>query len=116
MIQEGDDRLLSHLRMLLRRERILEAARKILLRGVEHGKTISFCLNKQAAFVGHPSFCAREGESPMGPICFSITTGDPNRLIDWLATKTIGGFPVDEKCPLESPRSAYSVRPSRTEP
>jgi len=112
LIQEGDDRLLSRLRSLLRRERILDAARKYLLRGTEYGTTINFCLNKQAAFAGHASFCAREGESPMGPICFSVVTNDPNRLIDWLATKTIGGIPVDEKCQLGYPRSAFSEEPS----
>lgn len=94
LIQEGDRGLLVHLRALLRRERILDAARKMMQRGVE-GTSITFHLNKQVAHAGHVSFCRPTGESPMGPITFHISDEDPRSLIEWLATKTVDGVPVD---------------------
>lgn len=72
---------------LLRRERILDAARTVLLRGVQ-GKKIVFYLNKQVAYVGHISFSQPYGESPLGPICVEIECDDPHSLIDWLTPKT----------------------------
>jgi hypothetical protein len=112
LVQEGDERLLSPLRSLLRRERILDAARKIIGRSLEDN-SFTFCLNKQVAMAGHASFCNLRGESPLGPILFQVTTDDPNSLIDWLATRTSGGIPVDETCPSESQLSAYSEKPSK---
>jgi len=94
LVQEGDRGLLSNLRTLLRRERILDAARKMIHRGMEGG-TVTFCMNKQVAFAGHASFCRPTGESPMGPITFCITDDDPYSLIEWLATRTVDGIPVD---------------------
>lgn len=82
------------MRSLLRRERILDAARKMMLRGME-GSTVTFCMNKQVAHAGHISFCRPAGESPMGPITFCISDDDPYSLIEWLATRTIDGVPVD---------------------
>ncbi|MCX8170359.1 MAG: hypothetical protein N3E47_00080 [Candidatus Bathyarchaeota archaeon] len=72
---------------LLRRERILDAARAVLLRGVQ-GKKIVFYLNKQVAYVGHISFSQPYGESPLGPILVEIQCDDPHSLIDWLTPKT----------------------------
>ncbi|TDA40232.1 MAG: hypothetical protein DSO08_00045 [Candidatus Methanomethylicota archaeon] len=112
IVQEGDTSLLSKLRALLRRERILDAARKVMLAGVE-GSTITFHLNKQVAYAGHVSFCMPEGESPLGPITFHIKAEDPKALIDWLATKTIDGVPVDELWKSGSQHSAPSERRSR---
>lgn len=86
---------LEKLRNLLRRERILDAARRMILAG-RKGNTLTFYLNKQAAYVGHASFCKPERESPLGPITFHIECDDIDKLVDWLATKTIGGVPVDE--------------------
>lgn len=94
LTQEGDRGLLLALRTLLRRERILDAARKAMLRGTEGGK-VTFCMNKQVAFAGHASFCRPAGESPMGPITFHISDDDPYSLIEWLATRTVDGVPVD---------------------
>ncbi|MDH5811072.1 MAG: RNA-binding domain-containing protein [Candidatus Methanomethylicaceae archaeon] len=112
IVLEGDASLLSKLRALLRRERILDAARKVMLAGVE-GSTITFHLNKQVAYAGHVSFCMPEGESPLGPITFHIKTEDPKLLIDWLATKTIDGVPVDELWKSGSQHFAQSERRSR---
>ena len=72
---------------LLRRERILDAARKVLFRGIR-GKKIVFYLNKQVAYVGHISFSQPYGESPLGPIRVEIQCDDPQSLIDWLTPKT----------------------------
>ncbi len=72
---------------LLRRERILDAARRIMIKGLK-GKTITFYLNKQVAFVGHVSFSQPEKESPLGPIMVRISCENPRELIDWLTPKT----------------------------
>ncbi|MCX8170079.1 MAG: hypothetical protein N3D72_03200 [Candidatus Methanomethyliaceae archaeon] len=112
IIQEGDESLLIRLRELLRRERILDAARRVIMQGVE-GQTITFHLNRQVAYVGHISFCKPEGESPLGPITFHIWTENVKELIDWLATRTIGGVPVDELCPSEYRPYAQLEKPSK---
>ena len=72
---------------LLRREQILDAARGVLLKGIQ-GNTICFCLNKQVAYVGHISFSQSIGESPLGPIRVEIESENPRAVIDWLAPKT----------------------------
>lgn len=73
---------------LLRRERILDAARTVLLRGLL-GNKITFYLNKQVAYVGHISFSQPYGESPLGPISVEIQCDDPQSLIDWLTPRTV---------------------------
>ncbi|MBM5805161.1 MAG: hypothetical protein FJZ49_03730 [Candidatus Verstraetearchaeota archaeon] len=112
LVQEGNESLLTKLRSLLRRERTLDAARKLMLRGVE-GSTITFHINKQVALAGHIAFCMPVGESPLGPITFHISTDDPKSLIEWLATRTVDGVPVDELCQSGSPRYARSERRTR---
>ncbi len=71
---------------LLRRERIRDAARTVLFRGLE-GTTITFFLNKQVAYAGHVSFCEPVAESPLGPIKVQIEGGG-SKLIDWLAPRS----------------------------
>ena len=78
---------LSKFYNLLRRERIRDAARGVLFEGL-NGKTITFCLNKQAAFAGHISFSKEVAESSLGPIQVKIKCNDPRGLIDWLVQKT----------------------------
>jgi predicted RNA binding protein with dsRBD fold (UPF0201 family) len=78
---------LSNFANLLRRERIRSAARRVFRRGAS-GTAITFCLNKQAAYVGHISFSEPVGESPLGPIKVQITTSNPRKLIDQLAPRT----------------------------
>ncbi len=77
---------LERFRMILQRDRIRAAARSVLRRSVE-GNRIVFFLNKQAAYAGHVSFSAPEGESPLGPIQVILQTENPEQLIDWLAGK-----------------------------
>jgi predicted RNA binding protein with dsRBD fold (UPF0201 family) len=78
---------LTKLYNLLRRERIRDAARGVLFKGLK-GKTISFCLNKQVAYAGHLSFSEETSESPLGPVKVKIECDNPRELIDWLAPKT----------------------------
>lgn len=86
---EGEDGL-SKLYNLFRQERIRDAARKLLFKGML-GNTITFYLNKQVAYVGHISFCKPFAESPLGPIKIEITCNDPRALIDWLAPSSVAG-------------------------
>jgi predicted RNA binding protein with dsRBD fold (UPF0201 family) len=79
---------LSAFHELLRRERILDAARRVLFSGLS-GNTVTFCLNKQVAYVGHISFSRSEGESPLGPIHVRVQYDRPREVIDWLAPKTV---------------------------
>lgn len=78
---------LSKLYNLLRRERIRDAARSIMYKGLD-GNTITFYLNKQVAYAGHLSFSEPVGESPLGPIEVVITCDNPRELIDWLTSRT----------------------------
>lgn len=93
---EGGGEALDKFRQRLREQRILDAARKYLLRGREEGR-ISFYLNKQAAYVGKVSFCSfKYGESPLGAITVSIEARDVDAVISWLAPRTVRGVPVEE--------------------
>jgi hypothetical protein len=85
--QSKDVESLSKFGNLLRRERIRDAARGVLFQGLK-GKTITFYLNKQVAYAGHVSFCEPTAESPLGPIKVKIKSGNPRKLIDWLAPRT----------------------------
>ena len=85
VILDGKDQSsLERFRMIIQRDRIRAAARSVLRRSVE-GNRLVFYLNKQAAYAGHVSFSAPEGESPLGPIQVIVETEDPYQLIDWLA-------------------------------
>ena len=86
---------LSRLHSLLRRERILDAARRSLFAGLSD-LGLDFRLNKQAAFAGRISFCGSDDESPLGAIQFSIQCSAPAELVEWLAPKTLHGKPLQE--------------------
>jgi predicted RNA binding protein with dsRBD fold (UPF0201 family) len=93
---------LYKLRNLLRQQRILDAARSYIERGMEDTRTV-FYLNKQAAFMGKVSFCTYEtGESPLGAIVVSIEFENcgPEQVLDWLAPRTVDGKPVNEVAEL----------------
>jgi len=87
---------LLRLHDLLRRERILDAARSHLLRGLGDGVLV-FRLNKQVAYVGHLSFVDDDVESPLGPIVFIVESGRVREIVDWLAPPTRLGRPVYER-------------------
>jgi len=79
---------LTKLYNLLRRERIRDAARAVLYKGMSE-RSITFYLNKQVAYAGHVSFSQPTGESPLGPIRVQIQCSDPQGLLDWLAPRTV---------------------------
>lgn len=78
---------LTKLYNLLRRDRIRDATRSVLYKGIS-GQSIIFYLNKQVAYAGHISFSQPSGESPLGPIRVEIQCEDPRKIIDWLAPRT----------------------------
>jgi len=93
---EGGIESLRRLHTLLREFRILDAARRILINGME-GNNTQFRLNKQVAFVGKVNFPA--GEESLGSIHVEISadnTEDLIMIIDWLAPDTVEGEPVRE--------------------
>ncbi len=94
-------RSLIKLHDLIRRERILDAARSMLRKGVM-GNMLIFKINKQAALQNRLSFVDMDSESPLGPITFIIETDNPYEVIDWLAPKTSRGRPLWER---EMPRN-----------
>lgn len=79
----------------LRAERILDAARSYMLRGIEDG-VLTFKLNKQAAAVGRISLVDLDAEAPMGPIVVTVEHPRPREVVDWLAPPTRMGRPVRE--------------------
>ncbi len=89
-------RSLVKIHELIRRERIMDAARSILRKGVI-GNMLVFKVNKQAALQGRLSFVESDSESPMGAITFIVETSNPYEVIDWLAPKTSMGKPLWEK-------------------
>jgi predicted RNA binding protein with dsRBD fold (UPF0201 family) len=86
---------LDNLKALLRQEAIRDAARKLLFQSIS-GSSIVVHLNKQAAFAGKASFCERYDESPLGPITLTITTENPEQLIDWLAPSSRSRRQIDD--------------------
>jgi uncharacterized protein len=84
IIMEGkNEPSLERFRMIIQRDRIRAAARSVLRRSVD-GNRLVFFLNKQAAYAGHVSFSAPEGESPLGPIQVIVETENMEQLINWL--------------------------------
>jgi len=87
---------LSRLYELLRQQRILDTARRIL-QMQRQGNTISIKLHKQSAYAGHVSFVTYDDESPLGPITVTIVSDKIDEIIDWLAPKTSRGRPLWER-------------------
>ncbi len=81
----------------LRAERILDAARGALKKGVKSKDRMVFFLHKQAAFQGKISFVDGDHESPLGAIRFEVEHPDVKAVIDWLAPYTVRGRPVFER-------------------
>lgn len=77
---------LDKLREMLEKERIRNAARRLLRKNRSRDR-LFFFLNKQAAYVGRVSFSEAHGESPLGPIQFKVESDDIDSLIDWLAPR-----------------------------
>ncbi|EZQ06932.1 MULTISPECIES: RNA-binding domain-containing protein [Acidianus] len=88
-------RSLVKLHRALREERILDAARKHLFRGISDN-SLFFMIHKQAAASGVLAFVDDPTESPLGPITFSIECRNPREIIDWLTPRTSHGHPLWE--------------------
>jgi predicted RNA binding protein with dsRBD fold (UPF0201 family) len=86
----GPDSLRT-LHELLRRQKILDTARKVMLRGLV-GNATTFQLSKQAALMGVVSFPPEE--EALGSLHVQITAG--MSIINWLAPETENGIPVRE--------------------
>ncbi len=94
--EAGSLRSLEKLHWLLRAERILDAARSAMKKGIQGNKLV-FYLHKQAAYVGRLSFVSGDHESPMGAIRITIEHPEPRQVLDWLAPPTVRGRPVYER-------------------
>ena len=81
----GTTESLDRLRELIRKLRIRDTARRVLLRGREGDRT-RFDLSKQAAFSGRVSFAA---DSPLGDIAVEIESDRLEDVIDFVAESTI---------------------------
>lgn len=84
---------LAKLYDLVRKQRILDVARKTLRNGIVGEATI-FYVNKQVAFAGKINFCNEIGESPLGPIRVELEHKSIDHLIDWLTPFTKNGSEV----------------------
>ncbi len=83
---EATSESVDHLRDLIRAQKIRDAARAELRRGIRD-TDIAFALNKQAAYAGRVSFAT--GAAPLGDIEVEIEAGDANAAIDFLAESTV---------------------------
>jgi len=88
-------RPLTKLHQVLRRERILDAARSIFFK-MSRRNILVIKIHKQAAYAGRLTFVTEDAESPMGPINIYIESSDIRKVIDWLAPKTAEGRPLWE--------------------
>lgn len=77
-----DLRSLHHLKQLIKRLRIRDAARSYFTR-IATGDILTFGLKKQAAYVGRVSFY-HPSEAPLGPIQVTIK-GDVDEVIRYLS-------------------------------
>ena len=96
---EGGLDLLYILHGLIRREQIIDSIRnKVFNKGLStEGLSVSFLLNKQAAFVGIPSVPAEK--EPLGSVEVTIradSSEEMERLFEWLLPLTEEGVPVAE--------------------
>ncbi len=100
--ESSDLTTLLKLYELLRRQRILDTARNVMLKNSRNG-ILTLQLNKQAAYQGVISFVDSELESQLGAITITITSDKLSEIIDWLAPRTAHGRPLWER---EVPKDA----------
>jgi uncharacterized protein len=88
---------LQDLRNLIRRQKILDASRRSLLRSLDASKTHArFLLNKQAAYKGRVSF-SEDLASPLGDLEVDVAGEGLETLFKEMAPMTIRGHPVSEE-------------------
>lgn len=81
----GESSCILPLKDNLKKSRIRDTARKILLKGSSLGE-ITFKLSKQAAYVGKVNL-VEDDLSSLGEIEVTITTEDTEKMIEWLCEK-----------------------------
>lgn len=82
----GEGASLVKFGQLLKRYRIRDAARGVMMRGLRSDNLTVFRLNKQAAFMEKVGFADRE--SPLGELTVSIESDDLQGLLETLAPDT----------------------------
>ena len=82
---------MDHFSMQIRKQRILDSARSVLMKG-RRGERSFFDLNKQAAFAGKISFA--EPRTVLGTIKVTASADDITSFIEILAPKTVEGEEV----------------------
>lgn len=82
---------LDHFSKQIRKQKILDTTRSVLIRG-QRGDRTRFFLNKQVAFVGKISFC--EEKTILGTIKAVVIDEDLENLIDKVAPETVDGEEV----------------------
>lgn len=88
---------LDDLRTLVRKQKIMDAARRSLLHSLDaSGRRARFRLNKQAAFKGRLSF-AEDLENPLGDVEVEVEGDGLEALFKEIAPMTIRGIPVSEE-------------------
>lgn len=93
-LEEGEGEIvarvgqLDHFMDQVRRQRILDATRAELVRGID-GCSTRISLNKQVAYVGKITMA--EGNIPLGNIDVCIEADDIQSLIDRIAPRTVDG-------------------------
>jgi len=95
IIEDSSIEVLTKFYEIVRRQRILDTTRNVLLKNLR-GNVIEVKLNKQAAYQGVISFVDSDAESPLGAITMLVSSKDINAIIDWLAPKTSHGRPLWE--------------------
>ncbi|MCL2786049.1 MAG: hypothetical protein FWD81_02355 [Methanomassiliicoccaceae archaeon] len=82
---------MDHFGDQIRRQRILDTARSVMMKG-RRGEITYFDLNKQAAYAGKISFV--EGRTVLGTIRVSVEADDITSFIEAFAPNTVDGEEV----------------------
>jgi len=82
---------MGHFGEQIRRQRILDTARSVLIKGI-NGRRSTLHMNKQAAYVGKISFV--DERTVLGTIKVTIESDDIISFIDALAPRTVDGEEV----------------------
>jgi len=88
----GETATLEHFSEQIRRQRILDTARSVLMKGRRGDERTIFNMNKQAAFAGKISFT--EERTILGTINVTITADNITGFIESLAPPTVNGEEV----------------------
>ncbi len=75
--------VLERLRMQVRARRIRASARAVILKGVKSG-SLTFYIDKQAAYMGRVSFWDPSEKHMPSPIMVRVRTENPMDVVEWL--------------------------------